>query len=97
MPTKIYKDYAEFENRPQSEVDYNGVSFNFTKDNHNCEEMNETNISCWECINCEQCLDCEKCENCIECENCILCTDSSYCYYLTGCEDATDCNAMSEE
>ena len=64
MPTKIYKNYKEFQNRPKDEQYYNGVSPKFAEDYPNYKEMNETNEKCWNCYKCYRCEDCENCKNC---------------------------------
>ena len=91
MVTKIYETYDEFLNRPESEIDYNGVSPDFPKEYSNWEEMNKTNTGCWNCANCKDCNNCENCENCWNCDECLDCTKcdgcvnselSSNCVYL---------------
>ena len=70
MKTEIFKDYLEFSNRKDKEV--NGVSSEFAKDNPNYEKENKRNEGCW---NCRDCSDCSDCIGCRDCSDCIGCSD----------------------
>ncbi len=51
--TQIFKDYYEFSNRENKDI--NGVSESFAKNNPNWEKENETNKACWNCSRCSDC------------------------------------------
>lgn len=62
MPTHVFNNKSEFDNRPDKFI--NGVSAEFAYSRPNYKEDNETNISCWNCSNCINCYECSNCDNC---------------------------------
>ena len=65
MKTKIFKNYEEFLEREDKDI--NGVSPEFAEINPKYEKENETNKACWNCI---RCRDCSGCSDCIRCSGC---------------------------
>jgi len=53
MKTEIFKNYSEFLNREDKDI--NGVSPEFVKDNENYQADNNTNEDCWNCRYCSAC------------------------------------------
>ena len=64
MKTEIFKNYADFLNREDKEL--NGVSESFAKQNpdYNLEKNNK---ACWNCSSCRSCSDCSSCSSCSDC------------------------------
>jgi len=75
--TIIYDSYEDFDARENKRN--NGVSLKFTLRYPNWEEMNKSNLGCWNCTNCYGCIDCIDCTNCKSCVECINCTYCSNC------------------
>lgn len=59
MKTKIYSSYDDFCARQDKYG--NGVSQEFANLHPDWENMNETNIGCWNCSDCSGCFDCYRC------------------------------------
>lgn len=70
MKTQIFKDYLEFCNR--ADKDLNGVTQEFANSNPNwAEEKN--NKGCWNCYDCYGCSRCSDCYDCYVCYVCYVC------------------------
>jgi len=82
MTTKIYKSKEDFLNRKNKNG--NGVSEYFAHKHPNWEEMNSSNVGCWDCSYCSDCSDCSYCYRCYDCSYC------SYCSYCSDCSDCSD-------
>lgn len=91
--TFIFASYKEFMAREDKNV--NGVSETFAEDFPHYEDMNTTNIGCWNCTECYGCVDCAECaacEDCADCFFCTLCYDSVHCVGCDQCRSCVDCN-----
>jgi len=93
MITKIYKNFDEFKNRPETEKDYNGVSAKFAEKHPNYKTDNLSNNGCWECINCDNCSDSAHINNCTWCIRCSDCIDSRY---LSDCVNMNKCSYCND-
>lgn len=104
MKTQIFKSYDEF--LSTAHVSVNGCTQEFLdKNNLTLEqfvEMNETNYSCWcciDCIDCVRCVECTRCDNCTRCERCVYCDRCTYCVYCdccVYCDECTDCASCKD-
>ena len=90
MIIKVYECLDDFNYRPLSEKDYNGVSTEFIQKHANWREMNETNKGCYDCANCSNCVDCDYCVDCHDCDGCSNCKK---CCHADGWQDSRDWSA----
>lgn len=73
MVTKIYDTYDDYNDRPDEEDYYNGVSPEFALAHPNYYEDNSSNYGCWNCMDCNNCWFCESCTECNNCNSCAHC------------------------
>ena len=101
MPTIIFKNEADFDNRPNKED--NGVTqecldilYNASLEEYDKE--NTGNTGCFNVVNstdCKNCIICYECKNSEDLLNCSNCEDSSIlenCKNMISCTDCIDCS-----
>jgi len=89
--TQIFKNYQEFKNRPNKDV--NGVTQELVdemvKGNPNYDYIrdNATNTGCWNCYRCRECKDCISCKFSFDCSDCTYCNSCQCCTQLISAYD----------
>ena len=68
MKTQIFKNYEDFLNRKDREI--NGITKEFAEEHKINLDEDRGNDGCWNCSDCSDCHDCYDCSRCHDCSDC---------------------------